>query len=329
MHKTGKGQWTAGFLEELQSRTVDITTVSDKEGSCDVYFPKGIRWHWKCAKWLKQSQKIDLYLSPVSYIVPSLLGDAFAYAPVIHDLIAFQSGKHDVKARRIEKLLLGRTLKHAKHIFVISEATKKDLLQKYPSLPPKHLTPLFAGPMHLAPPPNKSDRKTILCAGTLCPRKNQLRLMEAYAQLPSQLRRRYRLVLVGSRGWHDASIVQRAEQIEGVQWRDYVTDDEYSELLRTCAVFAFPSLYEGFGMQVLDALQRGTPVLTSDRGSLSEVAGSAAVTVDPLQTESITRGLEIILSDTALQSNLRKRGPLQAARFSWEKTVDIFLQQFV
>ncbi|TSC99579.1 MAG: group 1 glycosyl transferase, partial [Candidatus Peregrinibacteria bacterium Greene1014_49] len=175
------------------------------------------------------------------------------------------------------------------------------------------------------PTPNIPDGKTILCPGTLCPRKNQLRLLKAYAGLPPNLRNQYRLLLIGGRGWKDAEIIALATTTPGAEWRGYVPEEKYRELLSRCSVLAFPSLYEGFGLPVLDALQRGIPVLTTNRGSLPEVAGSCAVTVDPESVESIQNGLKRILSDSDLRQKLRRNGPSQAKKFSWERTAELLL----
>ena len=121
------------------------------------------------------------------------------------------------------------------------------------------------------------------------------------------------------------SFLRLAAKTPGVDWKDFVDDAEYEHLLSTCAVFALPSLYEGFGMQILDAMQRGIPVLTSDRGSLPEVAGTGAVLVNPEDVSSIARGLERLLTDTNVCSNLRLRGKERAAMFSWKRTVDVFV----
>ncbi len=325
LQKTGKGQWTAGFLRELSARDIDLTILVDQPGIAGtVFLHGGLRWHFHAASYVRRSNP-DLYIAPTSFIVPFLLGRSIAFAPVIHDLIAFMDEPHDRKARLIERLLLPIILRRATFIATISASTKKDLHDRFPSLDASIVVPVYAGPMTQSPPPSRPDAATILCAGTLCPRKNQARLIRAYAQLPQSLRSRFRLLLIGARGWDDDEILRLVEQTEGVSWMNYVTDAEYQRLLSTAAVLAYPSLYEGFGLQVLDALQRGTPVLTSSRGSLKEVVGNAALTVDPESEQSIAAGLEALLKDSDLAASLSAAGPAQADKFSWKKTVDLFL----
>jgi len=244
---------------------------------------------------------------------------------LVHDLIAFRGEPHQRKAQIIERLTLRRALAQASHVCTISEATKHDLLNRYGFLTGERISVIFAGPYSETAPQNVSDGRTVLSVGTLCPRKNQLSLIRAFAGLPEDIRARSRLIIAGGRGWHDREIVRLARETPGVEWRGYVTDAEYESLLSSASVFALPSLYEGFGMPVLDALQRGIPVLTSRRGSLPEVAGEAALFVDPEDEGSLIQGLKTLLTDDAVRQRLRSAGPQQASQFSWKRTVDLFL----
>jgi len=331
--KTGKGQWVRGFVTELLSRSQDVVLCTDR-ALPQIWSsiipktwnaPSGLRWHFRTARFVKNQTEDCIYVSPTSFIVPSILPKAVKCVPIIHDLIAFMPQPHDRKAQIIERLLLKKAVQKAYRICVTSESTKHDLLEQT-HIDPAHITPVYAGPMDEDPPQCTPDGKTILCAGTLCPRKNQLRLIQAYKELPKNLRSRYRLILIGARGWHDRSIIQEARKTDGVTWKGHVPDEEYQKYFHTCSVLALPSLYEGFGLPILDALQRGTPVLTSDRGSLKEVAGSAAVVVDPYSVPSIAQGLDRILTDEKKRKELQQAGPVQAQRYSWKRTVDLFLR---
>lgn len=339
--RTGKARWLEGFVDELLLRDVALTLLSDAPlpekwqkrlhaphapGRNAIVFPRsGMTWHWAAARFVRADSDIDLYISPTSYVVPRLLGSSFPCIPVMHDLVAFRRERHDRKARVIERLTLGKVVQSAAHLCTVSQTTKIDLLARFPGLDPARVTPIFAGPSFEDTDRNVSDRTTILCIGTLSPRKNQRRLIEAYASLPVHLGARHRLVLVGGRGWKDRPVLAAVRDTEGVEWRDYTSDDVCRSLLCTATVFALPSLYEGFGMPVLDALSRGLPVLTADRGSLKEVAGSAALLVDPEDVPSIAKGLQRLLEDEALRARLIREGFDQAQRFTWPKTVDLFL----
>jgi len=332
--KAGKGQWVHGFVAELLRRELPVVLYTDQPlpdswrgaGAIVHAFPdSGFRWHMRVARHVRGAGEVDAFVSPTSFLVPCLLGARFPSYPVVHDLIAFRGEPHDRRATMIERLTLGRAARQAAGIFTVSESTRSDLLTRYPSLPPPRVAPIFAGPLRIQVSPAEPDGRTILCIATLCPRKNQARLIQAFARLSPALRSRHRLLLVGARGWQDQDIVELASQTPGVEWRDYVDDAEYERLLSHCFVFALPSLYEGFGMQLLDALQRGLPVLTSDRGSLREVCGNAAYYVDPEDIGSIASGLEALLNAERLRMDLRERALQQSKIFSWEKTVDLFL----
>lgn len=336
--RAGKGQWTYGFVRELLNRNHALTLFTDADipiewndaitKRSDVRVVKndssGLRWHLETARDVKRNSEIDAYVATVSYIVPFIIGTSKRVIPVVHDLIAFMNEPHDKRATMIERLTLGRTMFHAHHVCTVSETTKIDLLKKFPSLGAAKVTPIFAAShSDNADAPKKTD--IVLCVGTLCPRKNQLKLIQAYDELPSSLKKRHSLVLCGARGWHDDEIVSAAVKTEGVEWKRYVPQDELEDLYGRCAAFAFPSTYEGFGLPILEAMQRSIPVLTSNRGSMKEVAGDAALLVDPDDVGSIRDGLEGLLTDETLRARLSTDGPKNASRFSWPKTVDLFL----
>ncbi|OGJ56242.1 hypothetical protein A2635_03365 [Candidatus Peribacteria bacterium RIFCSPHIGHO2_01_FULL_51_9] len=351
--KTGKGQWAYGFVQELQRR-IGCTAIlygyrTASQQLSTESFSRSPLWHLRVAwdvwrKWKRGD--IDMYMSPTSFIVPALIGKWVPCVPIVHDLIAFRRDEqHDRKARWIERWTLGRALRFAKFICTNSESTKQDLLKRYPFLHPDAIAVIFAGPSFETPSPchgegfceaklsrtttgwaPQDDMFTILCIGTLCPRKNQLRLIEAYRRLSPLLRKQYRLLLVGGRGWGDTEVVRRAKETDGVEWRGYVSPSQCEELLKTCTVFAYPSLYEGFGIPLLDALQRGIPVLTSNRGGLREIASDAAVIIDPENIDSIAQGLHDLLTNDHLRETLGQQGKRQAALFSWKRTVDLFCE---
>ncbi len=330
---TGKARWARCFLTELLTRNVPVLLLSHRSLPSEwqlphvtnAVLPSGVRWHLRAMRLLSARRSDLTYFSPTSFIVPFFSGGSLPTIPLVHDLIAFRGEPHQRKAEIIERLTLRRALALAAHVCAISEATKNDLLNRYGFLKSENISVIFAGPYSGHPTANVSDNRTILSVGTLCPRKNQLRLIAAFAALPDTIRNRSRLVIAGGHGWRDREIVRRARETPCVEWRGYVTDAEYEELLSSAAVFALPSLYEGFGMPVLDALQRGIPVLTSKRGSLTEVAGDAALFADPEDLSALTQALTTLLTDDAVRARLRSAGPLQARQFSWKRTVDLFL----
>ena len=335
--RSGKGQWTRGFIKELaKNKDLEITLlVADHHYTDWVMGPNvlvrrfegGTFWHLRVLNAIWNKELTGVYVGTTSFLVPFFAAKKIPTVMVVHDMIAFRGEPHDRKATFIEHITLGRAARLARLVFTISESTRQDLLLRYPKLNPDTVVPIFAGPMARLNAMHASDDSTILCVATLCPRKNQERLIKAYAMLPDEDRKKYRLLLCGSRGWSDERIVKLAKKTEGVEWRGHITDEEYAHLLSTCHIFALPSLYEGFGMQILDALLLGVPLLTSNRGSLYEVAGDAAVMVDPESVESIGAGLLKLLSDAKLRKHLEAAGPKQGEKFTWERTVEIFLSE--
>ena len=162
----------------------------------------------------------------------------------------------------------------------------------------------------------------VLSMGVADPRKNQLRLVEAFAGVAARLPE-VRLVLVGARGG-GAAPVERAVTASPAAGRIHLTgvvpDDDLVALYAGAAVFAFPSLYEGFGLPVLEAMAAGVPVVTSTVSSLPEVAGDAALLVDPARADAIGGALARVLTEPALARDLAARGAARERGFTWERT---------
>ncbi len=338
--RTGKGQWTYGFVSELLNREIELTLFSNsplpvewrdviKKKSDQVHVQhisaRGFLWHWKVSSATMKSSEIDFYVSTVSFIVPFLLGKKKSVIPVVHDLIAFRSEPHDRKATFIERLTLRRTLRSARKICTVSNTTKNDLLVRYSFLMADAIVPIFAGPVSQSEIRSSHGKNTILSLGTLCPRKNQLRIIQAYKNLPDEIRSKTELILVGKSGWNDADIVALATSTEGVTWKKYVSDDEVDHLMHTATFLAFPSLYEGFGMPILDAFRIGLSVITSDRGSMKEIAEGSAILVDPESISDLKNSFMRLLEDSHLRHDLSEKGKVRSQDFTWKKTVDLFL----
>ncbi len=161
-------------------------------------------------------------------------------------------------------------------------------------------------------------QRFILHVGTLEPRKNLVRLIEAVrasTQSPDM-----RLVLVGGKGWLYEDIFASVERLglaQNVIFPGYIAEADLPAVYNLATVFAYPSLYEGFGIPPLEAMACGTPVVCSNSSSLPEIAGDAALLIDPTDTEALADALQRALSDESLRADLRRRGVAQAQRFSW------------
>jgi alpha-1,3-rhamnosyl/mannosyltransferase len=129
------------------------------------------------------------------------------------------------------------------------------------------------------------------------------------------------LILVGPPGWRNQEIrASIAKAGSHVRYLGYLPENDLAALMAGSAVFVMPSLYEGFGLPVLEAMASGVPVVTSRGGALEEVAGDAAILVDPQDTEEIAAGIQRVLDDSALRETLVRKGLARAAQFSWERT---------
>jgi glycosyltransferase involved in cell wall biosynthesis len=167
----------------------------------------------------------------------------------------------------------------------------------------------------------RERERMILFVGAIQRRKNVVRLIEAFEQAAPG----WTLVLAGSTGFGAEEALQRIEasaRKEDIRVLGYVADAVLEDLYQRASVFAFPSLDEGFGMPVLDAMARGLPVLTSNVSALPEVAGDAALLVDPVDTASIAEGLRRLTGDVALRQRLTQQGLLRSAGFTWGRTVE-------
>jgi glycosyltransferase involved in cell wall biosynthesis len=172
------------------------------------------------------------------------------------------------------------------------------------------------------PPYPGLDRPYFLFVGTIEPRKNLVRLIDAFATFAREVPD-VRLVLAGQRGWKCEEIYARAagaDVADRLIILDYVSEDLLPSLYSHALACVYPSLFEGFGFPVVEAMACGTPVLTSNTTSLAEIGEGAALLVDPLDRNAITDGLRALASNGDLRADLRTRGFARAAAFSWNET---------
>jgi glycosyltransferase involved in cell wall biosynthesis len=252
----------------------------------------------------------------------------------IYDL-SFVSHPESHMSANVEHCLRGTKLAidRADALIAISESTRRELIETMGAPPARIVvTPLAADPglgrvsdpgrLAAARRRYELPERFVLFLGAMEPRKNLLRLIEAFAVLKPALRRETVLVVAGAQGWLNDSVRDRADRLglaESVRFAGYVAAEDLAALYSLATVFAYPSLWEGFGLPVLEAMACGTPVLTSDVSSLPEVAGDAALLVPPTDVEAIADGLTRLLGDAALRSDLAARGLRRVAAFSWER----------
>lgn len=165
-------------------------------------------------------------------------------------------------------------------------------------------------------PSTESRKPIVLCVGAIQKRKNTQRLIQAFGAMPAN----WELWIAGARGF--AAEAMLADLPPNVRLLGYVSDQKLSQLYREASIFAFPSLDEGFGMPILEAMAHGLPVLTSTTSALPEVAGDAAILVNPIETDAIANGLERML-DPELRSRMAQRGLARVKEFSWANTASM------
>lgn len=169
------------------------------------------------------------------------------------------------------------------------------------------------------------DSDYFLYLGTIQPRKNLLRLIDAFANMPLSDTPPLRLVIAGKPGWLTQAIEQRAADLgitDRVYFVGYIADADRTPLLKGAIGFVFPSLYEGFGMPILEAMQCGTPVITSTTSALPEIAGDAAILVNPTNTNAITMAMTRLAKDAQLREAMRHRGFVRASHFTWDRCAE-------
>src|SRR5438105_1238021 len=245
-------------------------------------------------------------------------------AVFVHDL-AFRVRPAEVpwQQRAYLRAVLPSALRHAAAVMTPSATTRDDVLRFYGSVPGllERLSVVPEGPTPLPQPgrlPAGVRPGFILAVGTVEPRKNYTRLLGAYRRL--RLRRQIQMVVAGRAGWAYGEALVDLRSQPGVTYLGHVDDSTLAALYKAATAFAFPSLYEGFGLPLLDALAWGVPALIGNRGALPELAAGAALEVDAEDAIGIAAGLERLLDDKSLRRRLIVAGRKRAAAFSWERS---------
>lgn len=335
-------------LRELDEEIEIIAAVAHPDAAEAALGPPDATCHyhrvsdspWKRLSWelprLARREKADLlhvtYTGPFGAGCPTVVS--------VHD-VAYRVNPtwFSPRDRRVLAFGIGLTVRRAARVITISEHARSEIL-RFLKLPGEQVivTLLAASPVYRRLPDEQItsfDFQKLgirgpyaLAVGNLQPRKNLLRLVEAFAEAIQRAPLPHQLVLVGKAQWRESEVVTLIEKLglsDRVLFTGYVSDEDLVTLYNNASLFAYPSLYEGFGLPVLEAMACGAPVLTSTAASIPEVAGDAAIMVDPYDTHAIASGLIEILGDPATQSRLRKSGLQQARRFTWRATAEATL----
>ena len=265
--------------------------------------------------WMKLTA-CDVFFGP-NYFLPRLLA-AVAERRVIT--------VHDLTYKRYPELLqketlhnlerhMQREIAHADAIICVSEATRQELLRNYDMDPARAVTVrsgLAAGSGRRA-----GHGHYILFVSTIEPRKNLSVLLDAFERLRARAAYDGELVVVGRVGWKSEGIVPRLRR-PGVRHLDYLDPEALAEVYAGAELFVFPSIYEGFGFPLLEAMAHGIPSIAARSSSLPEIGGDAAVYFDPRNARELEAQIERVLGDDGLRAELARRGAERAASFRWE-----------
>jgi glycosyltransferase involved in cell wall biosynthesis len=234
---------------------------------------------------------------------------------------------HNRRLRIYLKLLTKSSLRRAAQVIAVSEYTKLELEQQFPFLSGRvsvvysGLDPIFlkalAGIEH-----RSGERPYILFVGSIEPRKNLPRLIRAFERAMTSTGLPHELVLCGPWGWRYQPVTEalrRSPMRDRIRHVGYVPASELPGLYAGADLLAYPSLDEGFGFPIIEAMSMGTPVITSDRAAPPEVAAGAAITAPPRDVNAIAAGIERVLTDRDLANDLSDRGRARAAEFTWER----------
>lgn len=246
----------------------------------------------------------------------------------VHDLTCWLMPEvHTPENVIADKGFAGSILQKADGLIAVSENTRLDAIRLL-GVAPDRIQTIYSGVAgsYYGAVPVPRVRPYVLYVGTIEPRKNLGTLLDAWALLKSSLRAEFDLVIAGPRGWSSHEAFARIQQ-ESI-YLGYVPEADLPGLTAAATAFVYPSLYEGFGFPVVQAMAAGAPVLTSNNSCLPEIAGDAALLVDPRSPTEIAAGLTGLLESPSLRSDFTARGRQRAELFRWEKCATQSLQFF-
>lgn len=330
--KVGIAIYIRRLIPEL-ARLCDLTILTPDPELFSPYgkticIPEFVRFNLRRTIWILTrlnrycTKEYDILLcpTPVVPIFPSL-----PIIAVVHDLIPFKMRSYLPQKEKLSFWLGFQSLRFARGVITDSESTRRDLI-KMKILPSERISVAHIGP-GITPSDHDSDFGKqfipfILYVGSHAPYKNTRRLIAAFSSLRAQ--REMKLILVGGDTRHQIDFVQTQIKRYNLESRalffSELDEDKLSSLYRHCTVFVTASIYEGFGLPLLEAMAHGAPIACSATASLPEVANGAAVYFDPLSTKDIAAKLQLLLDNRELRAKLSAIGKQRTAQFSWEKT---------
>jgi alpha-1,3-rhamnosyl/mannosyltransferase len=253
----------------------------------------------------------------------------------IHDMTCWLMPEHHPRANIAAEKAFAEVLRRADALIAVSESTKRDAVQVL-GLASEKIAVIHSGVPHAYFEVDAAlieavrrkyslGRPYVLFVGTIEPRKNVDMLLDAFESLPPSIREHYQLVLAGPAGWASGRTMRR---LQHVRYLGYVPEEAMPGLTAGATAFVYPSLYEGFGFPVVQAMATGVPVITSNSSALAEVAGGAALLIDPRSQSDLHHAMSRLLTSDGLRMALGAAGKAKAERFHWERCAERSLKFF-
>jgi alpha-1,3-rhamnosyl/mannosyltransferase len=279
-------------------------------------------------RWLPAGPSCDVFHA--SNLVRSLPRNAKALTATLHDLTTWTMPHMHTRGNIAADQAFGETIvRKANRLIAVSEHTRQDAIQVlripgdkieviHHGVPDRYFQATAEEAVAVARK-HKLERPYILFCATIEPRKNLDILLDAYALLAPSLKETFDLAVAGMAGWASEATVKRLQSSgKGVRYLGYVAEDEMPGLTRGATVFVYPSLYEGFGLPLAQAMAAGVPTITSAVSSMPEIAGDGALLIDPRSTEEIRAAITRLLLSPSVRESLAVKARRQAEHYRWE-----------
>jgi len=294
-------------------------------------------WYELRIPFFLKKYKADVFLSPDGLMS---LRTKLPTCLVMHDLAFEHYPRHLTRPiRNYLRKYSPKFAKKAKRIVTVSAFSKKDIADKY-QIPVDKIAVSYNGAHDAYRPLTWEEKEAVkkeysdgceyfVFAGALHPRKNVVNLLKAFIQFKKRQRTNMKLVIVGRMAWNYKEVVQLKDNMpfkNEVKWVGYMNVDELSKIMGAAYALVYASLFEGFGIPILEAQKCHVPAIISNTSSMPEVGGEAALLVDPKDVEDISHKMELLYKDEKLRSRLVAATKEQAAKFSWEQAAEVLWQ---
>ena len=310
-------------LSDCQLRlTADLFSPFNTKSFIQVMYP-----YWA------RKDRVDIFWSP-RHQLPMMLPRNMKKVVTIHDL----TWKYYPESMRrfgwlLDALFMPYSLKISNRVLAVSRSTKRAILKEF-KLPEDiiEVTPLAASNMKIEKALTLEKEKYFLFVGTIEPRKNIFNILQAFKLSLDKNILIQKMVIVGAKGWRQARLREFLIELDiedHVEFLGFVDDEKLAQLYQRAYALIWPSLYEGFGLPILEAQSFGVPVITSDSSSMPEVAGKGAIYVDPHSITSISEGMCLLAQDSELHLGLSKKAKLNSKLFSWDSSAQKTLEMIL